>query len=123
MRKQILIIDLGGTITQKPDNGGVLTPSDDDFFFKTPDIYSIAEITYKKLTRIDSSSMGLKERQKIAQLIFDNHHYDGFVIIQGTDTMSYTASCLSYMLQNFHKPIVLTGAQKSIFSPWSRWSK
>lgn len=52
---------------------------------------------------------------KIKDEIKNNYNkYDGFVITHGTDTMAYTASALSHLIQNSKKPIVLTGAQKSI---------
>jgi hypothetical protein len=50
--------------------------------------------------------------------IYKNYHdYDGFVVLHGTDTMSYTASALSFMLENLGKPVVLTGSQ--VFVLWS----
>ena len=54
----------------------------------------------------------VKEWNKIAQVIFDNYEdYDGFVVLHGTDTMAYTASALSFMLDGLDKPVVLTGSQ------------
>jgi L-asparaginase len=61
---------------------------------------------------LDSSNMGFKEWIKIARDIRDNYdNFDGFVILHGTDTMAYTASALSFMLENLSKPVVLTGSQ------------
>lgn len=61
---------------------------------------------------LDSSEMTPKDWVRIARDIADNHDtYDGFVILHGTDTMAYTASMLSFMLENLAKPVILTGSQ------------
>jgi L-asparaginase len=61
---------------------------------------------------LDSSSMTPDDWLKIASKIEDNYNdYDGFVIIQGTDTLSYTSSALSFMFENLAKPVVITGSQ------------
>ncbi len=61
---------------------------------------------------IDSSDMAPKDWQQIADDIRDNYEqYDGFVILHGTDTMAYTASALSFMLENLSKPVIVTGSQ------------
>lgn len=61
---------------------------------------------------IDSTDMNLKKWLQIANTIGENYdHFDGFVILHGTDTMSYTASILSFMLENLNKPVVVTGSQ------------
>lgn len=64
---------------------------------------------------IDSSNMNPDLWAKLVHIIVDHYEsYDGFVILHGTDTMAYTASALSYMLQNLGKPVVLTGSQLPI---------
>lgn len=64
---------------------------------------------------IDSSNMHPKVWIEIANTIKDNYSkYDGFVILHGSDTMSYTASALSFMLENLTKPVILTGSQLPI---------
>ena len=61
---------------------------------------------------LDSSNINFETWTKIGDEIFKNYDYfDGFVILHGTDTMSYTASALSFMFQNLTKPIILTGSQ------------
>lgn len=61
---------------------------------------------------IDSSNIEIEDQIKIAEAIFDNlKSYDGFVIVHGTDTMAYTASTLSFILENLNKTVVLTGSQ------------
>lgn len=61
---------------------------------------------------IDSSDMSPRDWQQIADDIRDNYDkYDGFIILHGTDTMAYTASALSFMLENLSKPVIVTGSQ------------
>ena len=64
---------------------------------------------------IDSSDMEPKYWIKLAQLISEQYdRYDGFVVLHGTDTMAYTASALSFMLENLGKPVIITGSQLPI---------
>ncbi len=64
---------------------------------------------------IDSSDMDMEGWMKIVRIIQDNYgKYDGFVILHGTDTMAYTASALSFMLENIDKPVIFTGSQLPI---------
>jgi L-asparaginase len=64
---------------------------------------------------IDSSNMDLMHWQEIARLIGEHYQeYDGFVVLHGSDTMSYTASALSFMLEHLAKPVILTGSQLPI---------
>lgn len=64
---------------------------------------------------IDSSDMEPSLWAKIVAIINDNYeNFDGFVILHGTDTMAYTASALSFMLENLAKPVILTGSQLPI---------
>ncbi|TKG92490.1 asparaginase [Puteibacter caeruleilacunae] len=72
--------------------------------------YEISTIAFNP--PIDSSNMSPTVWLKIANTIKKNYNrYDGFVILHGTDTMSYTASALSFMLENLDKPVILTGSQ------------
>lgn len=64
---------------------------------------------------IDSSNMSPEHWKTMARVIEDNYHdFDGFVVLHGTDTMAYTASALSFMLQNLSKPVIITGSQLPI---------
>lgn len=64
---------------------------------------------------IDSSDMDPSKWNELVRIITNNYnHFDGFVILHGTDTMSYTASALSFMLENLAKPVILTGSQLPI---------
>lgn len=66
---------------------------------------------------LDSSSISANDWDAIAICVKDNYHYfDGFVILHGTDSLSYTASALSFMLSNLGKPVILTGSQAPIFA-------
>ena len=71
--------------------------------------------TYLFEPPIDSSEINLSNWVAIARVVEDNYdRYDGFVILHGTDTMSYTASMLSFMFENLTKPVILTGSQLPI---------
>lgn len=71
--------------------------------------------TYQFNPPIDSSNMSPRLWIELTHIIADNYDkYDGFVILHGTDTMAYTASALSYMLENLTKPVILTGSQLPI---------
>jgi len=75
--------------------------------------FSINTIVFDPV--IDSSDVSPKHWQDLVRIIEDNYNtHDGFVILHGTDTMAYTASALSFMLENLNKPVVLTGAQLPI---------
>lgn len=64
---------------------------------------------------IDSSDMNISHWQTMVRSIAENYDdYDGFVVLHGTDTMAYTASALSFMLQNLGKPVIITGSQLPI---------
>ena len=64
---------------------------------------------------IDSSNMQPSDWLNIAKIIFDNYNkHDGFVVLHGSDTMAYTASALSFLLENLNKPVILTGSQLPI---------
>ena len=71
--------------------------------------------TYQFTPPIDSSDMSPALWIDLVHIIANNYaKYDGFVILHGTDTMAYTASALSYMLDNLTKPVILTGSQLPI---------
>lgn len=118
--QSILIIYTGGTFGMVMDEWGVLVPFD---FGKVveciPELRSLGiRLTVASfLCPMDSSDIGIKNWQDLAHIIDKNYHqYDGFVILHGTDTMAYTASVLSFMLEGLNKPVILTGAQMPIGS-------
>lgn len=116
MKKKLLLIATGGTIASVPTGNGLapaLTP--EELLSHAPDMDIHCTIDSVQVCNIDSTDVTVKEWLLIAGTIekhYDN--YDGFVICHGTDTMAYTASALSYLIQDSSKPIVLTGAQKPI---------
>lgn len=70
------------------------------------------DISVQKMEPIDSSNVTPARWSELAHIIADNYaDYDGFVVLHGTDTMSYTASALSFMLENLSKPVIFTGSQ------------
>lgn len=70
------------------------------------------DISVHKMEAIDSSNVTPARWSELAHIIADNYgKYNGFVVLHGTDTMSYTASALSFMLENLSKPVIFTGSQ------------
>lgn len=115
---RILILDTGGTISQKPGSEGSLEPCSTDYIEMVPRLHDIASIDLIRLERMDSTDMTTALRAVIARKIADKYdEYDGFVVLHGTDTMADTAAALNYMLKGLGKPVVLTGAQLPIFAP------
>lgn len=115
----ILLIYTGGTIgmIENPETGALLNFDFEQFRHYVPELkrfnYHIDSYTFNP--PIDSSDMEPKYWIQIAQIITDNYNlYDGFVVLHGTDTMAFTASALSFMLENLGKPVVITGAQLPI---------
>ena len=88
---------------------------DPEGFLATPNNIFDTRIFYKILEAdkiIDSVSMTLDMWKKVGRVIRNNYEdFDGFVILHGSDTMTYTASMLSFMLENLNKPVIVTGAQ------------
>ena len=116
-RKKILMVATGGTIASM-DEGHGLTPklTTEEILSTIPEVRDICHIEALQLMNLDSTNIGPKEWQEIAQCILREYdNYDGFVVTHGTDTMAYTAAALSYMIQKSPKPVVITGSQKSIF--------
>lgn len=116
--KNILMISTGGTIASV-NKGKGLAPG-----LNSRELVEYLSLDKNKviidtldLMSIDSTDIQVEDWLKISNAIKNNYNeYDGFVITHGTDTLAYTACAISYLIQNSKKPIVLTGAQKSIFS-------
>lgn len=116
MEKKILVIYTGGTIGMiKEEKSGTLKPFNfENIYAYIPMLkllnYQIDFHTFPVL--IDSSNVDVKFWVELAETIETKYeYYDGFVVLHGSDTMSYTASALSFMLKNLNKPVVLTGSQ------------
>ena len=118
---KILIIYTGGTIgmVASDDDSGLIPFNFEHLEQQVPQLKKVsAEISIESFDEpIDSSNMTPKIWSKIAEKIYHNYaKYDGFVILHGSDTMAYTASALSFMLQGLTKPVILTGSQLPIDS-------
>lgn len=116
---KILLIYTGGTIGMiKDTNTGTLKAFDfNKLLKKIPEINlldcNIHTISFDK--PIDSSNMNINHWKKMATIIEENYkNFDGFVVLHGSDTMSYSASALSFMLENLIKPVIFTGSQLPI---------
>lgn len=125
-RAHCLIIYTGGTFGMVPDVDGVLHPSSG---FLEKKISEMDEFLFENMPRvtvsewkdpIDSSDMSPADWGRIAREIESAYwDYDGFVVLQGTDTMAYTASALSFMLEYLGKPVVISGAMIPLHYPHS----
>ena len=97
---------------------GALLPADMETFKAfVPELFtSDIHIDMEAFTPLlDSSDVNPENWARMAHVVYDHYaEYDGFVILHGTDTMSYSASALSFMLENLNKPIVFTGSQLPI---------
>ena len=117
--KKILFIATGGTIASaKTENG--LTPAitSEELLNAVPQVKNLCAVDTVQPYSLDSTNMCWKQWIHVAEIIRDSYaKYDGFVIAHGTDTLSYAAATLSYLIQKNEKPVVLTGAQKSIEVP------
>ncbi len=116
---KVLMIYTGGTIGMINDpKTGVLKAFDFNHLSKQiPELnrlhVELEAISFEK--PVDSSEMDPLKWAEIAQIVFDHYdQFDGFVVLHGSDTMAYTASALSFMLQGLSKPVILTGSQLPI---------
>lgn len=127
----VFIIYTGGTIGSMPqdlnDPLSPLVPYPLDKVMERLPAYDIADkkialsghwvrlSTYSWKDPLDSSNMTSKDWVQIAEVIKENYDkYEGFVVLQGTDTLAYTSSALAFMLDNLSKPVVITGSQTPI---------
>ncbi|MBQ7774185.1 MAG: type I asparaginase [Bacteroidales bacterium] len=119
MNRSILLIYTGGTIGMKqdPDTLALKPFNFNQILEEVPELrkFGCRIDTYSFDPVIDSSDVQPAFWVKLTSLIRENYEkYDGFVVLHGTDTMSYTASALSFMFENLAKPVVLTGSQLPI---------
>ncbi len=118
-KPNVLIVYTGGTIGMIKD---LITDELKAFDFKhiyehVPELQrlnvELRTISFEQ--PIDSSEINKEHWARMAKTVFENYEqYDGFVILHGSDTMAYTASALSFMLQGLKKPVILTGSQLPI---------
>lgn len=116
---KVLLIYTGGTIgmVENPETGALEPFNFSHLGSNVPEIQRLnfGVDTYLFDPPIDSSDVSPAKWQEMAGIIEDNYEgYDGFVILHGTDTMAYTASALSFMLENLTKPVIFTGSQLPI---------
>ena len=114
---KVLIIHTGGTIGMKKTDKGY-TPQEG---YLKEALATIPDLNrpdfpdwdfYEMSPLLDSSNVSVEEWNEIGRIIYEKYDgYSGFVILHGTDTMSYTASALSFMLEGLDKPVILTGSQ------------
>ncbi|MDR8390412.1 asparaginase [Aliifodinibius sp. S!AR15-10] len=114
--KRILLIQTGGTIAMDLGKGNQpeLDPEkwSETIYREIPELSEIAELHIERLFFEDSSDINGQHWTQLIKFIREKSpRYDGFVILHGTDTMAYTASALSFGLQNLDKPVILTGSQ------------
>ena len=115
----ILLIYTGGTIgmIKDPETGALRAFDFNNLLKRIPELKlldcNIETTSFKD--PIDSSNMQPKYWTQIAEIIENNYEaFDGFVVLHGSDTMSYTASALSFMLEHLAKPVIFTGSQLPI---------
>ncbi|MDG1933816.1 MAG: type I asparaginase [Flavobacteriales bacterium] len=116
MKKKILLIYTGGTIGMVKDKKkNTLIPLNFDKLLKAVPEINSEEINLDNISTknpIDSSNMNSDNWIEIVSLIENNYDsYDGFVVLHGTDTMAYTASAFSFMLEDLNKAVIFTGSQ------------
>jgi L-asparaginase len=116
--KNILIVYTGGTFGMSPGltfetlNAAGLQRS---LFEQVPELRQLAQCTVQVLFQMDSCQFGAEHWLKLAEhLRREQNHYDGIVVLHGTDTLAYSAAALSYLLSPTRVPIVITGAQKPL---------
>ena len=121
MARTILIIYTGGTIGSVQTAVGGLAPLDfSEIHRHVPELVQ-DHLTIEAVSLeppIDSSNMSVKHWVELVRMIHSRYdEFDGFVILHGTDTLAYTASAMSFMLEGLHKPVILTGSQLPIGLP------
>lgn len=116
-KKRICIIYTGGTIGMVPSQNGYVPNSARfrEMLNSIQDLHHSDMADWELLEfpeLFDSTDITVTEWNKMGQAIAERYHdFDGFVILHGTDTMAYSASALSFMLENLNKPVIFTGAQ------------
>ena len=118
-KPNILLIYTGGTIgmVKDADTRALKSFDFENLLIRIPELKlldcNIDTVSFKE--PIDSSNMNPEYWVQIAEIIESNYKvFDGFVVLHGSDTMSYTASALSFMLENLTKPVIFTGSQLPI---------
>ncbi len=115
--RRLLLVHTGGTLGMSGRRPHALKPG---AFFRTvrqrvPELTKLAQLEFELFSNVDSCEMQPELWTRLATLLHERlDDFDGAVITHGTDTLSDTASALSFMLKNLDKPVVLTGAQRPL---------
>ena len=119
MGSKVLIINTGGTLSSVARQHGLAPGLTTDSMLKELHIVAgEAELSTLEFSSLDSANIFPEDWAELARLISENRkRADGIVVIHGTDTLAYTSSMLSFMLQNIQIPVVITGSQLSISNP------
>mmetsp|Transcript_68674 Transcript_68674/g.102077 ORF Transcript_68674/g.102077 Transcript_68674/m.102077 type:complete len:375 (-) Transcript_68674:294-1418(-) len=126
--KRVLVLCTGGTLTMAPDpeKDGALAPVEGavtEYMKEMKELHVEAMpevVAHEYHPFFDSSDLGPADWALLANDIKANYlHFDGFVVLMGTDTMAYAATALSFMLENLGKPVVFTGSQIPLSEPYN----
>ena len=114
--KNILVLLTGGTIACGETEAGLVPVNGESFFAEKLNTLDLkCRFTVKEIMRIDSSDMGFEQWNEIGRAVYENAAiYDGIIICHGTDTMAYTSSALSFVVQGVGIPVVITGSQRPL---------
>jgi L-asparaginase len=115
-KKKVLLIHTGGTLGMVKGNPS-LQPSviNENVWKFVPELKELADLESAFIYNIDSANLNIENINKILACLEENYNkFDGFVVIHGTDTMAFSASAISFMIENNKKPIVFTGSQKPL---------
>ena len=119
MSKKVLIMNTGGTLASVVREHGI-TPglTTESMERELHIVAGEAQLTMQEFMSLDSANIFPEDWARLAQAISRQRDcFDGIVVIHGTDTLAYTSSMLSFMLQNINIPVVITGSQLSISNP------
>lgn len=112
---KVLLLHTGGTLGMEGPGPLRPGPFEDALRKRVPELWEIADLDLEIFANVDSSDIDPSLWQGLARRIYERiGDYDGVVVTHGTDTLAYTASALSFMLQNLPKPVVLTGSQRPL---------
>lgn len=116
--KKILMLTTGGTIASRTSSEGLAPAGSDEILRHIGGAADSYDVTTREIFTLDSTNIQPEEWHVIARAIYDGFYdFDGIVVTHGTDTMAYTASMMTFMLQNPPVPVVFTGSQVPISHP------
>lgn len=120
-RKKVLVIATGGTIASAEGSEGLRpTLGGRELLGYVPEVSGLCDLDVVQPMNVDSTNMRPRDWLRMAACVREAYDsYDGFVVLHGTDTMAYSAAALSYLVQDSAKPIVLTGSQRPMASPFT----